>query len=57
VYVAGRRVARIARVDDQHRSAGPGQRDRAAQPGRTTTDHHDVKVLIHAPTMPSRTKI
>src|SRR5204863_4996271 len=51
VHVAGRGVARVARVDDQDRAAGSGQRDRAAQPGRAAADHHDVIVLVHALTI------
>ncbi len=51
VHVAGRGVARLARVHHQHRAAGPGQRDRAGQPGRATADHHDVIGPVHAPTM------
>jgi hypothetical protein len=46
VHVSGWGVARVARVDDQDRAAGPGQRDRAAQPGRPAADHHDVVVLV-----------
>ena len=59
VHVAGRGVARIARVHDQDRAAGPGQRHRAAQPGRAAADHHDVivLVLIHVPTMARRMMI
>jgi hypothetical protein len=49
VHVPGGRVARVARVDHQDRTAGPGQRDRAAQPGRAAADHDDVIDLIHAP--------
>jgi len=53
VHVGGRGVARVARVDDQDRAPGPGQRDRAAQPGRAAADHHDViaLVLVHALTI------
>jgi hypothetical protein len=57
VHVAGRGVARVTRVDDQDRAAGPGQRHRAAQPGRAAADHHDVIVLVHALTIARRTAI
>src|SRR6185369_15322954 len=51
VYVAGRGVARVTRVDHQDRAARPGQGDRAAEPGGAAADHHDVIAVIHAPTM------
>ena len=38
----GRRVARRARVDHQHRAPRPGQHQRPAQPGGAAADHHDV---------------
>ena len=49
VHVPGGGVARVPRVDHQDRTAGPGQRDRAAQPGRAAADHYHVIALIHAP--------
>ena len=51
VHVIRGGVARVARVDHQDRTAGPGQRDRAAQPGRAAADHHYVIALIHELTM------
>ena len=48
VHVPGGRVARVPRVDHQDRTAGPGQRDGAAQPGRAAADHYHVIDLIHA---------
>jgi len=49
--VPGGRVARVPRVDHQDRTAGPGQHDGAAQPGRAAADHYYVIDLIHAPTI------
>ncbi len=51
VHVPGRRVTRVPRVDHQDRTAGPGQRDRAAQPGCAAADHYHVIDLIHASTI------
>ena len=42
VYARGRGIARLARVDDQHRTARPGQHQRPAQPRGTAADHHHV---------------
>ena len=59
LYAAGRGVARVPRVDQQDRAAGPGQRERAVQPGRAAADHHDVIVLVltHAMTITPRATI
>src|SRR5215212_6509 len=38
----GWRVARLARVDDQHRAPGSTKDQRAAEAGDATTDHHDI---------------
>jgi hypothetical protein len=47
VRMSGRGVAGLAGVDDQHRSTRPAEGHRAAQPGRTATDDHDVvRVLL-----------
>ena len=47
VHLPGRCVARIARIEDQHRAARPGQRHRAAEPGGTAADDHHVIRLFH----------
>jgi len=52
VMHSGRRsIPLVPRVNDQHRAAGPGERDRAAQTSRASADYHHVKVLVHAPTL------
>ena len=43
----GGRVPRRPRVDHQHRAQRPAQRHRAAQSGRSATDHHHV--VCHVP--------
>ena len=42
VHAAGRGVARLARVDHQHRPAGPRQGQRPAQAGGAAADHDHV---------------
>ena len=56
VHMVRRAVAWLSRVNHQDRAAGPGQRDRAAQPGRATADHEYVIALVlialvHRPTI------
>jgi hypothetical protein len=51
VHVPGGCVARVPRVDHQDRTAEPGQRDGAAQPGRAAADHYHVIDLVHATTI------
>jgi hypothetical protein len=52
VDTGGGRVARLAGVEDQDRAAGPGQGQRAAEPGGTAADHDHVE-FVHAATVRS----
>ena len=48
VGVAGRSVARLAGVDDQHPSPRPAQRHRPGQARGSAADHHHIKIgLAH----------